>query len=273
MLKKSFLSLATIPLMISGNLAIDSSIPVLSKTQPTLISQSFPNPSRSGFSRRRSRLLFKVPNVTGSGNLRAGFARGSCSATENSKGSLKAVLPKTNIGLTVAENPTIFFYVSLDSSQTAKFTLMDETGSETILEKTLFLNGSHGIISVSIPQDSNLLQVGKKYQWNLQLLCNNDGDNGANPTIQGWLRREALTPSMASRFNNASPSDRLAISVEQGWWYDSLKTLADLRRDHPNDPTLATDWADLLSQDQVGLADIATEPLIEIDLSSSNSTP
>jgi len=274
MINQSYLRLAAIPLALSLNLAIESNLPAMAKPQSTLLSQNFPTRPGLGIPRRRSRLFFKVPNVTGSGNQRSGFVRGKCSANGESDIQIKAVLPKMNkgLGLTVAKNPTVFFHLPAHSIPTAKFTVENEMGDE-IFTRTLSLNGAHGIISISIPDEVPPLEVGKTYKWNFQLICTEDGDNGANLGIEGEIKREAPNPLVANQLKTASQRDRVPIYALNSWWYDSLKTLADLRRANPNDATLVGDWVDILSQDNVGLADIAREPIVQLNLNNSNPTP
>jgi hypothetical protein len=53
----------------------------------------------------------------------------------------------------------------------------------------------------------------------------------------------------------------MELYANEGVWYDSLKTLADLRLTNPDDLTLANDWKELL--DYAGLSSIDREPLLQ----------
>ena len=47
------------------------------------------------------------------------------------------------------------------------------------------------------------------------------------------------------------------LYAKQGFWYDALNTLVELQRNQPNNPAVATTWAELMKSvrlDAIGLA-------------------
>ena len=197
---------------------------------------------------RRSRLRFKVPNIRPTGNLEGGAARGNCS-TE--KIEIKALLPNTNIGLTTAQKPTFFFQISKTSAKEAKFSLWNATGGDSY-ETQFPLTNTGGVMSFTLPADAPPLEVGKEYHWEVALVCNpDDGDQGGKTRVQGAITRVQPSPTFASQLQAASPRDRVALYAQEGYWYDALKALADLRSANPNDPSLVSDWTDLLNSDEL----------------------
>ncbi len=250
MVIKSYQCLATLSLALFLELAMSTSLP------GTAISPSprQQEPALSGgevVAQRRSRLRFKVPNIRPTGNLEGGAARGNCS-TE--KIEIKALLPNTNIGLTTAQKPTFFFQISKTSAQEAKFSLLNPNTKESVLiyEKNFPLTGTGGVMSFTLPADAPALEVGKEYHWEVALVCNpDDGDQGGKTRVQGAITRVQPSPTFASQLQAASPRDRVALYAQEGYWHDALKALADLRSANPNDPSLVSDWTDLLSSNDL----------------------
>jgi hypothetical protein len=164
---------------------------------------------------------------------------------------IEALLPKTNIGLTTAGKPTFFFQISPTSAKEATFTLFDD---DTMYEKTFPLTKTGGIISFTLPDDAKALEVGKEYAWKLEANCKPD-DPEANPRVQGSIKRIQPSQKLTNDLTKVPMRDRVALYAEAGYWYDTLKTLADLRSTNPNDSTLIDDWKDLL--ESAGLSQVA----------------
>ena len=256
-------SLQTLSLALSLELAISSSLPAFA-TEYTLQQQPFSRGKEVQLAqRRRARIPFRVPNLKPSGNLSGGAARGgSCSADGGSKLEIVPLVPTTKIGLTVAAKPTFFFQVSKSAAKEAKFSLLNQEGDETIYEKMFLLTSTGGVMSITLPEDAQALEVNKEYHWSVEVACNNgDGDPGRNTRVERAVKRVAPEAAIAQELNNAAISDRVTIYTQAGYWYDTVKTLAQLRLDNPNDSTLKEDWTALL--DEVGLNKIAQEPIVQ----------
>jgi len=82
-----------------------------------------------------------------------------------------ALIPETNIGLTLDEYPTFFVYLPAMVGKRAEFWLTTEDG-DIVYETTFTLLDSNGIISVNLPDDDITppLAVGKKYQWSVAII-------------------------------------------------------------------------------------------------------
>ncbi len=205
----------------------------------------------------RRRVRFVGPSVGNPGQRTGAGSRGDC---EQPKKPLTALVPETNIGLTVSERPTFLFYNPYASKPelSVEFVLRDEQKKD-VYQTTLPVPGK-GIVSVSLPETVSPLENGKTYQWVFTVICN-PGDRMKDDFVKGAVRREALQPDVESQLAGATTErDRVSIYAENGLWYDAVTLLAELRRRSPEDPTFAEDWADLLGD--VGLADMATEPFV-----------
>ncbi|OCQ92501.1 hypothetical protein BCD64_03095 [Nostoc sp. MBR 210] len=265
MLNKNLL-LITLGLTLIPDLLLGT-IPTIAAPTNSIAQFGVPRSTPRLFPRRRSLLRFKVPGIRGSRNLEAGAARGKCSP-QNISGVLPPKPPKSAanqipVELTVSDRPTFFVNVPQTSAQQAGFLLRDETGQE-LLDKTLPITASSGIMNYTLPTDFAGLEVGKKYQWRFSLLCDStNGDRSGDPIASGWIERVEVSSTVASKLQTATPKQRVIIYAENGYWHDTLKTLADLRTAHPNDLTLVRDWDDILRS--VGLEAMSKQPLIPLN--------
>lgn len=208
---------------------------------------------------RRARLRFKVPNISSSRNLSGAAARGNCSVEGVKNIQMKALLPHTNIGLTTSEKPTFFFQISPTSIKQAKFLLLNAQGDNILYKKIFPLTHAGGVMSFTLPADAEALEVGQEYTWELAVLCDPDDQTG-NPFVQGSIKRIELNQRLENDLIKVPMAERTELYVHEGIWYDSLKSLADLRFSNPHDPTLVNDWKELL--DYAGLSSIDREPLL-----------
>ncbi|MBE9006325.1 DUF928 domain-containing protein [Fortiea sp. LEGE XX443] len=271
MIKKTLL-LITLGLTLIPDLLLTTVTTIAAPTNS--VSQlTIPRPKPRFAPRRRSLLRFKVPGIRGSRNLEAGAARGKCSPQD-----INGVLPpkpatiaanQIPVELTISDRPTFFVSVPRTSAKQAVFLLRDEAGEE-IVDKTLPLTASSGIMSYTLPADFQGLEVGKKYRWRFSLLCDpTRGDRSGDPVASGWIERTELPATVAKKLETATNKQRILIYADNGYWHDTLKTLADLRAASPNDLTLVRDWDDLLRS--VGLETISKQPLIQLSITTASS--
>ncbi|MCL1471533.1 DUF928 domain-containing protein [Argonema antarcticum] len=179
---------------------------------------------------------------------------------------LVALAPENNQSLTVAENPTFFFYVpKTQTPQMVEFVLNDEKG-ETIDQTTFVTNGDSGVIGVSLSANSKIksLEIGKTYRWYFAIIPPS-GNREADISVDGSIQRVNTPDTIASQLKNANPLDRAALYAGNNFWSDAIATVAELRRDRPNDAAVAAKWAELLKT--LKLDNIVQEPVVEYRVS------
>ncbi len=209
---------------------------------------------------QQARLRFRIPKVGRPRRQEAAAVRGGCSNASEEK--LVALLPTTDPVLTVASYPTIFVSLPQTSAKQAEFLLLDAKNGQVVYETTLTLPNEPGIVSISLPNNGNIppLKEGTSYHWYFSVICNPQ-DRADDVVAEGQIQRVQPSASLAAKLQSASPRDRAALYAEEGIWYDSVTTLAQLRRSSPNNTAIATDWTELL--DSVGLNTISQKPLIQ----------
>jgi len=187
--------------------------------------------------------------------------RGGCASS--TQVSVTALVPKNNIGRTVSDYPTFFFYLPQTDAELAEFILEDESGNQ-IYQQDLTIKNLSGVIGVSISANTNVppLEVGKSYTWKFTVVCDAE-DRSSDQLESGIVRRVELSADILSELEKADPRQKTVIYAKNGIWQDALSTLAAARRANPNDTDLAADWKSLL--DSVTLGEIAKEPIVEIE--------
>jgi Domain of Unknown Function (DUF928) len=205
-------------------------------------------------------IRFILPPKGAPGQRTYAAARADCPAIGK---PMTALVPPTNIGLTISERPTFWFYIPYQptSANPVEFLLINDKNS-TVYKTTLQLTSTPGIISISLPQNAPLLENRKKYNWVLSFMC--DPANRLKDTfVKGYIERVSVNSNLKNHLEKAStPRERILLFAENGLWYDALTLLAEERRKKPNDVQIAKDWEDLLQSSEVQLKDIVSEPIV-----------
>lgn len=246
---------------ITKRIQLGLSLALLSLTSiyPELVAQSatgelFNNTSIAQ-NRRRKRVRFVTPPIKASGSRRSGASRGDCPMV---KKPLTALIPDTNIGLTISERPTLWFYIPYTAvnNRSAELVLLDEK-NKLVYTTALPLAKTSGITKVTI---AKTLEIGKTYKWVFSVICN-PANRTADKFVKGEVRRELLSSAVKNQLKEVTEEyDRAIIYAENGLWFDALTTLAELRIKAPQEQNFIEEWADLLGE--IGLADIASEDFV-----------
>jgi Domain of Unknown Function (DUF928) len=232
------------------------SLPSTPQRQPSQPSVENRSPSNTA-----TRLSFTLPPKGAPGNRGGAAGRGYCTVVD--KPPLTALIPGTNIGLTIAERPTFWFYVPYQSNPRipVEFSLIDDR-ENTVYQAAFQLADTPGIVGINLPQNTPGLEVGKTYRWELKIVC-----DPANPrefeSVDGAVERVRLEESLKQKIEGVNGRDRILLYAENGLWYDTLTNLIELRRQNPQDAQLAKDWEYLLRQSpDISLDKIVTEPIV-----------
>lgn len=228
------------------------------------ISNPLPPKIQAPSNYRPAFLSLKLPTQQLVGNRQGAAKRGPGCTTP--RRSLAALLPDTNLGLVVAEQPTFFWFMpKVETSEPVEleFVLSSTDSNGLDIDPPLYntrfsAKGLSGISNLTVPADRPTLEIGRDYRWSLSIICNPE-DRSQDEEVSGWIRRIAPDPSLSAKLEKAAPTEYPAIYAEAGLWFDSLRYLAALRRQSNNDTTLTSDWSSLLKA--VGLDQVSDKPL------------
>ncbi len=246
---KNFLhitTLSTISVAVFAIAAIVPSLPapLLAQSTPILLSQN---------------VNFKPPDVEAPGNRQGATHRGDACPKEL---SIIPLIPEINLGLTLAKSPTFFAYISQAATE-VEFTLQTEDEQATEIYKTTFKVEKPGIVEVNLPATNNnqkSIEVGKRYQWSFAVACNPKDPSG-DYFVNGSVQRIEPQPTLKSDLANPDPMARAIVYANNGLWYETVTTLAQLRRKAPNDAKLTAEWRQLLQSQK--LDSVASQPLVQ----------
>ncbi|MEG4911818.1 DUF928 domain-containing protein [Microcoleus sp. B7-D4] len=200
---------------------------------------------------------FKPPDVTAPDNRQGGTHRG-CKLRDGL--FITPLVPESNIGLTLTESPTFFVYVSQPAAQ-VEFILLNADESEVVYETTL-KNDKAGIVGVSLSEKDKTkkIEVGKRYVWSFALACD-PLERSGDYIVKGWMQRIEPQANLKNDLANPDPMAKVIAYAKNGIWYETLATLAEMRRLAPDDSRLTTEWTQLLQSQ--GLESIAGQPLVQ----------
>jgi hypothetical protein len=171
-----------------------------------------------------------------------------------------AILPETNLGLTVSNSPVIFVYIPENSSDSPRVGQLsiDNQDDQELYSRTLPLTQDRGILMLKLPEKINL-SVGESYKWKFSLIDKNG--NNQNKFAAGWIQKVPLDNNLV-KANSEKEETWAAINLfaEEGIWQDTLEKLALLHLNNPEDQQIQREWTELLKS--VGLKEYVAKSKI-----------
>ncbi len=169
----------------------------------------------------------------------------------------KTANSKIVLGKTAAERPSFWFYVpyALSPDHAVEFILQDEVGQDLYQAKLKASETSPGVVWFELPGTAPALEVGKQYHWFFSVYCNQEEPI----VVEGWVERVALNPSLLPQLEQATLREKVALYQKADLWHEAIATLAQLRRQNPEDAKLKAEWSSLLQS--IDLNAIAPEPI------------
>jgi len=212
------------------------------------------------------------------GNREGGGTRGPCIANPKPGQVPIALVPESGVGKTIAEYPTLSWYLPKNTAwgvelmvrnakgeeiYSTKYAFAHYTGQDSQGDEKQYVVGAPGIMSLTLPNlESSVLppETGQTYKWTLKLICDTQEPSG-DVYVDGAFERVEPDPNLVRRIQQATPEQRVAIYASERLWYETLNTLVELRRDRPNDQGLKAAWSQLLRS--VELEQIVEEPVAQ----------
>lgn len=172
---------------------------------------------------------------------------------------LIAIAPDDHAGLTMWDQPSIFWYVSPNAPEGAtykmkiEFTLIDEKNIKPMVEAELGRIKGVGIHRVKLADYGARLQKGAVYEWSVSI--SEEGASRSQDIIAGGAI-QLMEPlgALREKISKADKRDLASIYAEEGFWYDAFSALADMMEMYPNDKSLRDQQEALLTQ--IGLGGI-----------------
>ncbi len=241
-------------LAVALTLGLTTNVPaqVQAQLKPSSPSSKLPNQSKNSF--RPPRTATGLPTNTQGGATRNPI---TCLDKDSEIPAVPLVPVDSQMGETVADYPTFFWYMPKTSAQAVEFLLEDENKNQ-VYKVTYALAKSAeddtisgpGLMSLTLPSFANLspLEIGKEYKWQVTLVCDpTDRSNDVGMKNVVSIKRVAPDPALALRLQQATPQQRVALYRDAQLWHDAVSTLVELQRTRPDDANLPVAWDRLLS--------------------------
>jgi hypothetical protein len=206
-----------------------------------------------------------TPPITGGAASRSG---GACILGQE---PLKALMPRSNYGLTAVADPVLLVYVPQSTAKTVEFQLRTADNRSRVFRKSMPTPTTAGIVRLSVDNAGlSPLQSNQSYRWYVSLVCN-VGDRSLNPIVEGWVERIPADAALTQKLTQATDQSRPFVYAEAGLWYEAVASLDALRRSQPTHPGLRTQWTSLLQS--VGLDAYITASPVDVGPTPSSAPP
>ncbi len=160
-----------------------------------------------------AQLSFSLPELSAAGSREA-TTRSICAISGGSP--LTAVLPETNVGVTLQAQPTLFVYVPRNNAQQGELRVIEESSRAEILTTAVELPPSvapgdyqYGPAIAAITLEDISLTPEIRYRWTLALVCD-PGDRSRDIEVSGVLLRAG-----DGYLSQVEPEVRATLSLSQ----------------------------------------------------------
>jgi len=164
-----------------------------------------------------------------------------------------SVLAPDHSGLTTSEQPSLYWFISKETSLPVELTVMDPQGVQPILETRLPAPVTAGVHRIRLSDFNVHLAPGAAYRWFVSVVPDADR-RSKDITAGGAIERVEMPEGLKAKVAQAPKSDLPSVYAEAGIWYDTVTAISELIEAAPQDQALHKQRTALLSQ--VGLTGI-----------------
>jgi len=187
-----------------------------------------------------------------------GLRRGGGTRGMNKSVPVISLLAPDHVGLTLQEQPVLYWFTPTKQDHSYEFTLIGENAEAPAVEAKLSPPTRPGVQQIRLADYKVKLLPGERYLWSVSLIVDAE-ERSANIVAKGAIERierDKLEPPLATNLSNAEAPQRYA---EAGIWYDAVMAISDLIQSNPANMELRQQRASLL--EQAGLEEVAMNDL------------
>ncbi len=168
-----------------------------------------------------------------------------------------SILAPDHTGLTVQEQPALYWFASALVDAPIELTVIDEKGIQPVLETRLAPPTQPGVQRVRLADYGVRLTAGERYQWSIALVLDPE-HRSKDITAIGAIKRIKRS-EVESTLTDVANTEAPYRYADAGLWYDAVMAISDLIDAAPNDLDLRSQRAGLL--EQVGLSEVGAYDL------------
>jgi len=202
-------------------------------------------------------LLYQPPR--GLGAPSAGRRVGGGTRGTNKSVPILSVLAPGHTGLTVREQPDLYWFASAVVTDPVELTLTLEKGDTPLLEKRLTVPANPGIQRVRLSDYGVKLIPGERYSWSIALVLDPKRRSKDIIAMGAIERVDRADINLAA----APTTDAFYRFAADGLWYDAVMVISEMIETSPADLTLRKQRVELL--DQVDLPEVGSFDLTSQD--------
>jgi hypothetical protein len=192
--------------------------------------------------------VYKPPLRGAPGGRVGGAARGT-----GREEFILSVLAPDHTGLTLREQPALYWFISRPSSSPVELTLVDPNAADPLVEVHLKPPIKAGVHRVNLADHNVRLKPGIAYQWYVSVVA--DSGRRSKDILSGGSVERVDAPDDLKAKVAAAAGPRLPeVYADAGIWYDAVAALQDLLDASPKDTALLGQRAELLRS--AGVPDI-----------------
>ncbi len=157
------------------------------------------------------------------------------------------VLAPDHVGLTVQDQPSLFWYQSEPANVPFVLTLLVDKQAKPVLQVKLPDAKRTGIQRLNLSDYHVTLSPGVEYEWVVALVVDPES-RSKDVVASGFIQRVAPSADLLARLADSSKNELPCVYAEEGVWYDALTALSDLLEIRPDSTSLRAERAALLEQ-------------------------
>ena len=165
-----------------------------------------------------------------------------------------SVLAPDHTGLTVSEQPALYWFISCVTSSPVELTVVDPGVAEPVLETHISPPVPSGVHRLSLADYGVRLSPGVRYRWFVAVVAD-PAHRSKDILAGGTIERVDLPAGLGAKLAQAGKAELVFDYAQAGLWYDALAAISDLVESAPDDATLRVQRAALMVQ--VGLPEVA----------------
>ena len=219
---------------------------------PAVEAQQKPAPATGSDAKGDSQApVYKPPLRGAPGGRVGGGTRGT-----GREAFVLSVLAPAHTGLTVSEQPVLYWFISSPTTHPVELTLVDPQKSDPLIELKIQPPVAAGVHQVRLSEYNVKLEPTVAYQWYVAVMPDT-GRRSKDILAGASLERVAMPADLPGKLSQAAKADRPAVYAGQGIWYDAIASLNELIEESPQNAALKAQRSALLRE--VGLPDTTTE--------------
>src|SRR5713101_5962004 len=164
--------------------------------------------------------------------------------------TLAVLTPKEHTGLTVQEQPVLYWYLSQETQHPVDIILTDRQSVKPLLETRLPPPLQPGIQLVRLADYNIRLAPGVVYKWSVALVTD-PTQHSRDIVTAGTIERIEVPDELRSQLVQADKRISARLYATAGLWYDAIATLSELIDTVPQDTLLRQQRATLLDQEDL----------------------